>query len=119
MEIFGWHRHKDDDPWCHAPPWALELHEHMLRLHKQISAIQQEIVMATQAQIDKLLSDVAALIEAGVAEISAAVAAAQTASPDPAIDAADVRVTVATDNLKAAAAALTGGTPLPPPVAGG
>lgn len=64
-------------------------------------------VMATKEQLDKLRVDVAALITAGVAEITAAVAAAQTASPDPAIDQLDTDVTAATANLTAAAAKLT------------
>lgn len=76
----------------------------------------EKIIMATQAQTDKLLADVAALIDAGVDEIAAAIAAAQSQSPDPAIDAADSRVTAATDNLKAAAAALRAGRPIPQPV---
>lgn len=63
--------------------------------------------MATKAQLDKFVADVQALIAAGVAEITAAVAAAQGASPDPAIDALDTQVTTATANLTAAAAALT------------
>ena len=62
--------------------------------------------MATQAQIDKLKNDIVALIGAGVAEIKAAVAAAQTASNDPAIDDLDTQVTAATKSLTDAAAAL-------------
>lgn len=76
----------------------------------------ETIIMATQAQTDKLLADVATLIDAGVDEIAAAIAAAQNQSPDPAIDAADARVTTATDNLKAAAAVLRAGQPIPTPV---
>jgi hypothetical protein len=66
--------------------------------------------MATKAQIDKFMADVVALIDAGVAEITAAVAAAQKESTDPAIDALDTKVTAATQALKDAAAALA-----PPP----
>lgn len=66
--------------------------------------------MATKAQLDKFTADVQALIDAGIAEITAAVAAAQNASPDPAIDALDAKVTAATDAMKAAASSLT-----PPP----
>jgi len=75
--------------------------------------------MATKEQLDKLAADVAALIEAGVAEITAAIAAAQRQSPDPAIDALDSRVTAATKTLTDAAAALASGgaTPPPPPPA--
>lgn len=63
--------------------------------------------MATKEQLDKLRVDVAALITAGVAEITAAVAAAQAASPDPAIDQLDSDVTAATQTLTDAAAKLT------------
>lgn len=61
-------------------------------------------LMATKEQLDKLTADVAALITAGVAEINAAVAAAQTASNDPAIDQLDAQVTAATKALTDAAA---------------
>jgi hypothetical protein len=69
-----------------------------------------ENTMATKAQLDKFEADVQALIDAGVAEITAAVAAAQAASNDPAIDALDTKVTAATQAMKDAAASLT-----PPP----
>lgn len=62
--------------------------------------------MATKAQLDKLATDVAALIDAGVAEITAAVAAAQAASNDPAIDTLDTKVTDATKAMQDAAASL-------------
>lgn len=62
--------------------------------------------MATKEQLDKLAADVADLITAGVAEITAAVAAAQRQSNDPAIDDLDNRVTAATQTLKDAAAQL-------------
>lgn len=62
--------------------------------------------MATKAQLDQLTTDVAALIDAGVAEITAAIAAAQNATPDPAVDALDTRVTAATKGLTDAATAL-------------
>lgn len=71
--------------------------------------------MATKAQIDKFMADVIALIDAGVAEITAAVAAAQTVPPeqaDAAIDDLDAKVMAATQSLKDAAAALA-----PPPAA--
>jgi hypothetical protein len=79
-----------------TPEWA-----------KTIIANQEKFQMATQAQLTKFTADVQALIAAGVAEITAAVAAAQSASPDPAIDALDTQVTTATSNMTAAAAALT------------
>lgn len=69
--------------------------------------------MATKEQLDKLATDVAALIDAGVAEITAAVAAAQGQSADPAIDALDSRVTAATQALTDAAAKLAN-PPAPP-----
>lgn len=65
--------------------------------------------MATQAQLDKLKADIAALIQAGVEEINAAVAAAQNVPPekaDAAIDDLDTQVTAATQALTDAAAKL-------------
>ncbi len=82
-------------------------------IERQLGVIikQQEVyLMATQAQIDKLTTDVAALITAGVAEINAAVAAAQNASADPAIDKLDADVQAATQGLTDAAAKLTAPT---------
>lgn len=75
--------------------------------------LERTILMATQAQLDKLKTDVAALIDAGVAEITAAIAAAQRVPPaqaDAAIDDLDAKVTAATKSLTDAAAALA----LPP-----
>lgn len=65
-----------------------------------------ETTMATKEQLDKLRTDVAALITEAVQDITAAVAAAQSASPDPAIDQLDTDVTTATQTLKDAAAKL-------------
>jgi hypothetical protein len=31
MELFGFHHHRNNDPWSNAPPWAVELRE-MVRL---------------------------------------------------------------------------------------
>lgn len=65
--------------------------------------------MATQAQLEKLKLDIAALIQAGVDEINAAVAAAQAVPPekaDAAIDQLDTDVTAATQALTDAAAKL-------------
>ena len=59
------------------------------------------------AQTDKLIADVQALITEAVADITAAIAAAQNTSPDPAIDALDAQVTSTTAQLKAAIAGLT------------
>lgn len=67
--------------------------------------------MATKEQLDKLRVDVAALITEAVQDITAAVSAAQNASPDPAIDKLDADVTTATQTLKDAAAKLTTPTP--------
>ena len=69
--------------------------------------------MATAEQLAKLSTDIAALIQAGVAEITAAVAAAQAASPDPAIDTLDTAVTTATQGLLDAAGKLAGAKPTP------
>lgn len=65
-----------------------------------------ETTMATKDQLDKLRTDVAALITEAVQDITAAVSAAQNASPDPAIDQLDTDVTTATQTLKDAAAKL-------------
>ncbi len=65
-----------------------------------------ETNMATKEQLDKLRVDVAALIAEAVQDITAAVAAAQSASSDPAIDQLDTDVTAATQTLKDAAAKL-------------
>ena len=101
MKLFALDLHNNQDPWADAPAWGLELRS-MLGI-----IIERLDTMATTAQLDKFLADVQALIAASVAEITAAVAAAQNASPDPAIDTADAAVTAATDKLTAAAAALT------------
>lgn len=98
--LYGQEHHHHDNPWEGAPPWAIELGAIML------IGLLKENQMATQAQLDKLKSDIADLITAGTDEITAAVAAAQTASADPAIDTLDTAVTTATQNLKDAAAAL-------------
>lgn len=65
--------------------------------------------MATQAQLDKLKTDVGDLIAAAVDEITAAVAAAQAVPPekaDAAIDELDTQVTATTQTLKDTAAKL-------------
>jgi hypothetical protein len=100
LKTYGHEHHQSANPYENAPVWAVEL-------GALIVTLTMENMMATKAQLDKLQTDIAALIQAGVDEITAAVAAAQTASPDPAIDTLDTAVTTATDNLKAAAAALT------------
>lgn len=107
----GQRRH--DNPWDSAPSYAVEIGYGLAAILEQLTRM--ENTMATQAQIDKLMADVAALIDAGVAEITAAVAAAQRVPPaqaDAAIDALDAKVTAATQSLKDAAASLT-----PPPAA--
>lgn len=63
------------------------------------------------AQTDKLIADVTALINEAVSDITAAIAAAQNQSPDPAIDALDSRVTAATQQLKDAMATLKPAAP--------
>lgn len=108
MQLFGHHQHHCDNPLDGASPIEVELY-HMLA---HIIAEQEKNAMATQAQIDKLKTDVAALITAGVAEINAAVAAAQGASSDPAIDTLDASVTAATQGLTDAAAKLSAPTPV-------
>lgn len=100
MHLFGHHIHHCDDPMENASPIEIEI---LLMLAHIIGRIPD---MATKEQLDKLGVDVAALITAGVAEINAAVAAAQNQSPDPAIDDLDNRVTAATQVLTDAAAKL-------------
>lgn len=102
----GQRRH--DNPWADATPPEIELGIGVALILDTLKRM--ENTMATKAQIDKFVADVSALIDAGVAEITAAVAAAQNASPDPAIDALDAKVTAATQALKDATAALQ-----PPP----
>lgn len=125
MKPYGKHLHRLDTPWACASPMELELLE-MLRYiiqqyeHKNalLARIEERLTqMATKEQLDKLAADVAALIDAGVAEITAAVEAAQRQSPDPAIDALDARVTDATDVMKKASEALKnpGVAPVPTP----
>ena len=99
MGFFAFLKHQYEPSWVEA-----------LRSNQTI-ILERLNKMATQAQIDKLKTDVAALITAGVAEITAAVAAAQTASPDPAIDTLDASVTAATQGLTDAAAKLTAPAP--------
>jgi peptidoglycan hydrolase CwlO-like protein len=108
MQLFGYEHHHKANPLDGASPAVVELYHMLARIINN----QEKFQMATQAQIDKYTADVAALIAAGVAEITAAIATAQAASPDPAIDAADAKVTAATQAMTAAAAALT-----PPPAA--
>lgn len=77
-------------------------------LHVKLNLIMEGLdAMATKEQLDKLRVDVAALITAGVAEISAALAVAQNASNDPAIDQLDTDVQAATQALTDAAAKLS------------
>lgn len=103
MKLFGRERHNCDDPLADASPLEIELYFMLAHIIDR-----QEInAMATQAQLTKLGTDVAALITAGVAEITAAVAAAQNASSDPAIDQLDTTVTAATQTLTDAAAKLS------------
>lgn len=93
-----------DNPWDNATPPEVEIGIGVALILDTLKRL--ENTMATKDQLDKLTTDVAALIDAGVAEITAAIAAAQKDSPDPAIDTLDVRVTAATKGLTDAAAAL-------------
>lgn len=100
LRLFAEHHHKHASPWDTAPPWAVELGAIGILILERMNN------MATQAQLDKLRTDVAALITEAVTDITAAVAKAQNASPDPAIDQLDTDVTTATQTLKDAAAKL-------------
>ncbi len=102
MKVYGFDHHHHEAPWDDAPSWAIELGVLMILILSE----QEKQAMATKAQLDKLQADIAALIAAGVAEITAAVAAAQAASPDPAIDTLDAAVQKATSDMTTAAAAL-------------
>lgn len=93
-----------------------EIRKELAGLRSLILKTKDDIIMATDAQIAKLKTDIAALLTAAANEITAAIARAQNASPDPAIDALDTQVTTTTQNLTDAAAALNAGTALPPPV---
>jgi hypothetical protein len=97
------HRHHDN-PWGEATAAEIEIGIGVALILETLNRM--ENTMATKEQLDKLTTDVAALIDAGVAEITAAIMAAQKASPDPAIDTLDARVTAATKGLTDAAAAL-------------
>ena len=107
MRLFGHHAHQCDDPMDGATPITIEIYFMLAHIIDQ----QEKNQMATQAQIDKLKADVAALITEAVQDITAAVTAAQGASADPAIDQLDTDVTAATQSLKAAAAKLTAPAP--------
>lgn len=98
--------HHDPDAFASAPRWAKALHVQLNRMEKN---------MATDEQVTKLRTDIADLITAATDEITAAVAAAQNKSPDPAIDELDRQVTAETQTLKDAAAALRAGKPVPTP----
>lgn len=89
--------HHRPDP---GPEWAQALDRKLTLILEGMTH------MATAAQLAALQADVAALITAAVAEINVAVAAAQAASPDPAIDALDASVKTTTQQLTDAAARL-------------
>ena len=108
VTLFARHLHGCDNPFEGASPLSVEIYFMLAHIIERLDT------MATQAQLTKLATDVAALITAGVAEITAAVAAAQTASPDPAIDDLDNKVTAATQVLTTAAATLTNPPANPP-----
>jgi phage shock protein A len=87
----------------------LHIHHHYDdRLDRIIKLLEQ-----IMAAIDTLKTDLAALIAEAVKDLTAAVAAAQAASQDPAIDALDAQVKDATTTLQTKFAELTG-TPVPP-----
>lgn len=110
FDIYRLDIHENPTVWADAPDHAVEI-RHILGL-----ILERQNHMATQAQLDKLKTDIAALIQAASDEITAAVAAAQAVPPekaDAALDTLDTQVTDATQKLKDAAAALK----LPPPAA--
>jgi hypothetical protein len=100
MRLYGLDHHHQDNPMQGASALDIECFYMLAYIIERLET------MATQAQIDKLKTDIVALIAAGVAEITAAVSTAQNASPDPAIDTLDTQVTAATQTLTDAAAKL-------------
>lgn len=91
-----------------VPTWAGVLNDKLDLSNKLLEKI--------MASIDNLKADLAALISEAVTDLEAAIAKAQAASNDPAIDALDAQVKDTTATLKADFAKLTG-TPVATPPA--
>lgn len=93
-----------------APPWAAELKALMIDVRTH---------MATDAQLNTLKADIAALITEATTDMLKALAAAQQQSPDPAIDTLDAQIkqTIATLQAEAATIGVPVTTPPPTPPA--
>jgi peptidoglycan hydrolase CwlO-like protein len=107
MKNLGFEYHHNENPWEHAPPWALELLAHM---EKIMSAI-DDLATAVAAE-DTVIDSAIALLQG----LSAALAAAGT---DPAkLAALQTDITTKTQALAAAVAANTpAAAPAPTPAA--
>lgn len=57
FKLFGFHLHRDPDPWRHAPPWALELRQILVRILaleiEDTLTAAQRIVITLDAPVDK------------------------------------------------------------------
>lgn len=57
MNLFGFELHRDPDPWRHAPPWAVELRQMLLRL-LQASDLALEELDDVRGDVDRIEEDV-------------------------------------------------------------
>ncbi len=51
MRLFGFHLHRDPDPWRHAPAWAVELRQLLLRVLREADEIEDAVTPASQIEI--------------------------------------------------------------------
>lgn len=51
MRIFGFHLHRDPDPWRAAPPWAVELRQLLLRVLDETDEIEDTLSAAQRVEI--------------------------------------------------------------------
>lgn len=107
MNLFGHHHHHCDNPLEGASPLEVECYFMLAHIIERLNT------MSTKEQVDKLGADIAALITEATNDIQVAIAAAQSQSADPAIDALDATVTAATQKLKDIAASLVPPTAAP------
>jgi hypothetical protein len=109
MRLFAFHRHGNEDPWCEAPPWALELRE-MLSLVLQ----DEEIIMALADDLNNAVTALStgfAALDVAVTNELAALVAAQAANNGPAITQAVANISAITGKMAADAQALTASIP--------
>lgn len=110
--LFGHNHHHCDNPWEGATPREIETREMLRHIIRN-----QEAIMA---KIDDLTSDFntyANAVNAFITEAQAAIATAQGASNDPAIDALDTKVRAAAATLATAAGNLATPVAAPPAAA--